>query len=543
MIANLQDKNMGTVDLSRVNFLDGGLYSTAETANCYIIDGYGTFLIPLVYGNAYKNGDNTGAYTFTAASSSIYYLRNFLNADGRAINSPYILNDYNLSKTAPYNGCVVWQDTQKTFEIVKDSDISILTSPPSQGAINCAYLQFKIRRENIKPGNVVIALRDKNNKILWSWHIWVRSNITSSQASTVLNDNANKLHAHKVTYLRTPDQSAADLIHGGKNKTDIYFLSEPLGWTPPLSYQGGHTDARSVWVAIVSTETQAVLGSFKVTQNAHTQTEYNVTSYNIYSACYYQWGRKDPFLPTNGKNENKIVTTSQGYQIKANDSQNKCVKTTYFSSDGPTMISYGIQHPNEFNSNFENTNSGGVDVDSYRNLWDGDNNSSDSDSAVNKTVYDPSPRGFTVTRVYAYTGGVRNGEDRDEENNWIGTRVIYSQYYGERDSNNGYNSEWPAGRKMTEKYDNSGYTLWIPAIGWRGYSGGDMNYYYVDTNQYGKGFQMYYWTAGSTEARYTQQNLNRIQATSMHAAQDIFHARGHDCRTDGFPIIPTREGD
>ena len=523
MIDKLQGTNLGTIDLSRRNFLNSSTYSTAETANCYIVDGYGTFLIPLVYGNAIQNGSvNTSAYKGTAASASNKYLRDFVNADGNAIQSAYILQDNGLSKTAPYNGCVVWQDTQKTFEIVKDSDISILTTKPSAGAINCAYLQFRIRQENIKPGNVVIALRDASNKILWSWHIWVRANITKEQVSSI-DTEANRLHEHAVQYFRNPGH-----IFNLQSST-IYILSEPLGFTPPLSYQGGHTDARSVWVAIVSTETQSVLGSFKVTQNSYTQEGIDVTSANIYSATYYQWGRKDPFLPTDGVDErNKIATSSAGYTVRRGTNG---VPAESFSSNGPSMISRGIQNPWLFNTNYNNSN-----VDSYRNLWDIDNNQANTgeieDAAVNKTIYDPSPRGFTVMRSCGFTGGTAAGNNQSQEG------LIYADYVNPGAS--GWNPEWPAGRKMSNSNLSGGSkSVFIPAVGWRGFNSGIVSYKYYDSDDFGRGYHMYYWMASPTDTRQTNypETPNRIQAISFHACQNLFQPRSRDCRTDAFPIL------
>lgn len=518
MINKLQHTDLQTLDLSMYNFLEGENYPTAETANCYIVNGYGTFLIPLVYGNAYKGGNNTGAYAWSTAADSEQYLRTFVNADGNAIASPFILKDGNLSKPSPYNGCVVWQDTQKTFEIVKDSDISILTSKPSAGAINCEYLQFEIKRENIKPGNVMIALRDANNKILWSWHIWVRADISSSDASGSIpasGDNANKLHVTEVTYLPTSSTTAT-----------IGFLSEPLGWTPPLSYEGGDAHARSYWIAIVSTETQSVIGSFKVSQGDHHQDEYDSQSESIYSAPYYQWGRKDPFLPTNGKSVNKIWTSAH-YQIAGTSKTEDKLKSEQFSGTSPQKIGKTIQRPYLFNLNYNA-------YPAYRNLWDGDYNDTGMvSSEVRKTVYDPSPRGFTVMRYRAVTGAVSDGS-----NTSINTSAtIYSTYYQPR-SNANYNSEWPAGRRMTYNHTNNSdtYTVFIPALGWRGWDNSQVIYKYNNAT-WGIGYQIYYWTASSTDDMYGSTHLG----SSFHSAENLFDPYTRDRRTDGFPIIPTVE--
>ena len=526
MIEKLKNTNLGIVDLSRYRFMkEEGItdkfYPTAQTANCYIINGYGTFLIPLVYGNAYKDGrSNPNAYSWNAATQSNTYLRTFINSDGNPISSPFILDDLNRPDQTTYNGCVVWQDTQKSFEILKDSDIEFLGSKPSNGAINCAYLQFTIKPENIKPGNLVIALRDNNNQILWSWHIWIRADITVSDSAaaaagdraSVKNDDADRLHLQGIIM--------HDNVEGWKN---VNILSQPLGWTPPISYEGGTAAAKSYWVAIVSTETQAVIGSFKISKGSHYQTEYDFES-KIYSAPYFQWGRKDPFLPTNGVAKNKAVTSAHYTIVIENPDPNNPV-TNIITHEGmtgafPAMLAYCIKNPHIFNSN-------GNGVFTYHNLWDGNSvltsNWESHDEIVQKTVYDPSPRGFTVPRRNVMTGGTSDGGN-----------ILYSVYYSASD-NNRSNLEWPAGRMITDNHTNdvNSYKIFMPSIGWRGWGDGNVNYSYV-TDQWGTGDQMFYWTASSV-------NISEPNANAIHGAGDQFHPQYAIRKTDGFPIIPQQE--
>src|SRR3712207_6073866 len=62
--------------------------TTINTANCYIVNAPGRYRLPLVYGNAVKNGtSNTNAYTSTASGSNV--LVNFINHRGDAITDPY----------------------------------------------------------------------------------------------------------------------------------------------------------------------------------------------------------------------------------------------------------------------------------------------------------------------------------------------------------------------------------------------------------------------------------------------------------------------
>lgn len=195
------------------------------------------------------------------------------------------------------------------------------------------------------------------------------------------------------------------------------------------------------------------------------------------------------------------------------------------------MISRGIQNPWLFNTNYNNSN-----VDSYRNLWDIDNNQANTgeieDAAVNKTIYDPSPRGFTVMRSCGFTGGTAAGNNQSQEG------LIYADYVNPGAS--GWNPEWPAGRKMSNSNLSGGSkSVFIPAVGWRGFNSGIVSYKYYDSDDFGRGYHMYYWMASPTDTRQTNypETPNRIQAISFHACQNLFQPRSRDCRTDAFPIL------
>ena len=532
--------------LPSVNPLDGSLLSGIETANCYIVNGYGTFYIPLVYGPILRMGDWTdqrlksGPYTWTSAAESNDYLRDFVNADGNPIGEPLITGDPNLDKTLPYNGCVVWQDTQKGFEIVKDSDISIIHPDVSEGFSNgpflyielqsgerLHYLKFTIRKENIKPGNVVLALRDANNKILWSWHIWVRANITSSDCSSVKNNDAHRLHVENVTYLR-------ERGNVGKTAT-IGLLSEPLGWTPPISYSGS-VNARNWYVSIVSTETNKVLGFFRVSSEYYNLSTY--TSEGLYSAPYYQWGRKDPFIGSSGKSRNKVVT-SEHYTI-VQDSQN--VPHGGFEDSYKKNLGHRIQFPYVFNDYW-------ADNPHYCNLWDGDITASTPDPfttipipmRVLKTVYDPCPPGFNVPMPNVFTGITYDGWGKQDAGS------IYGIFEG-RYSANSYNNEYPCGMRITTSHSSSPSTfkLFLPALGWRSWVDGLLIYHYdyVDSGSHGTDDMVYLWTSRRGTARPDAFNQSRgiavWQGSSFMATYGHTSAGGFDFMTDGFMIVPQR---
>ena len=111
------------------------------TANCYVVSAAGTYQLPLVYGNALKNGsENRDAY------------QGFKDYQNRAISSPRI--------TGADNAVLVWSDGFFMFK-----DIHLDASKQN--------LVFTIDPDYMQQANAVLAVRDASNRIMWSWHIWV----------------------------------------------------------------------------------------------------------------------------------------------------------------------------------------------------------------------------------------------------------------------------------------------------------------------------------------------------------------------------------
>ena len=124
-------------DLSK----EGDASKPINTANCYIVNAPGTYRLPLVYGNAIKNGvKNTDCGLGSA---------NFLEG----ITDPWI--------AGASDAIILWQDVQ--------------TAMISSAAITSdnKYMTFSVDKNTIQQGNAVVAVRDASQNILWSWHIWV----------------------------------------------------------------------------------------------------------------------------------------------------------------------------------------------------------------------------------------------------------------------------------------------------------------------------------------------------------------------------------
>lgn len=220
-------------DLSTI----GGTTSR-NTANCYIVSAAGWYSLPLVYGNAIKNGGNNEAVYGTT-------LATFVNSAGKTITAPYLKDNAGIT---PDHAVLVWQDA---YHLIDPSSVRISNDKER--------LIFRVPQEYICQGNCVLAVRDASKDILWSWHIWVT------------------------------DQSMTTLP--AKNGYGTYnFMPVALG----------HCDAdtrkylsHTINVKITQNES-GTSSDFTINQSTTTTQNFGVT------APYYQWGRKDPQHPSYG---------------------------------------------------------------------------------------------------------------------------------------------------------------------------------------------------------------------------------------------------
>ena len=137
------EKPKGSPDRPYDLSTEGGTLSKT-TANCYVVNAPGTYMLPLVYGNAIVNGRlNSGAYDKDTK---------FVDYNGNHINSPYL--------PTPDDATLVWSDG---FYMFKDVRLSA----------DKKYLIFTIDPDYIQQANAVVAVRDAGDNIMWSWHIWV----------------------------------------------------------------------------------------------------------------------------------------------------------------------------------------------------------------------------------------------------------------------------------------------------------------------------------------------------------------------------------
>ena len=224
-----------------------GNTTSRNTANSYLISAPGHYRIPLVYGNAIKNGgNNTGAYQ--TGNTAPYCLNKFKDHNDQDITDPWI-EKTNGGANAGINGAkIVWSDEK-----------DLVTSPTIAHISGDGFLDFEVKPDNIKSGNAVVAVM-KGNTVVWSWHLWFAP-------KSALNTIAVTNHTN-YTY---------------------NFTEEILGWKP----KGEVTTYNTPRTVKVKVEQTIANGGVKQV------TVLNITQNNGGKkggiTTYYQFGRKDAF--------------------------------------------------------------------------------------------------------------------------------------------------------------------------------------------------------------------------------------------------------
>ena len=320
-------------DLSLAN----GYSGSRNTANCYIVSAAGTYKLPLVYGNAIKNGGtNTSAYQG-------YGFKDHLNNN---ITGPYIYSSY-----TPKDCILVWSDGIYMFKDVKLS-------------ADKQFLEFTLDQEYMQQANAIVAVRDNQGRIMWSWHIWVTEHNLNDCIG--LQDNTS-------------------------GATNAYWLMRyNLGWVDGKMVYYNQRDLSYTFTQDVSGRT-AVL---------NIKQEGDALDYKDVGSTYYQWGRKDPIVALRNRNAvgsgdyrpHETVDSKYGYK--------------YVSKQ--VTLGESIQNPNIFYVRAGSTQ--WLTPFNYR-LWDTSaptyNAGVERNSSV-KSIYDPSPYGFKIPPARAF-GVLVNG--------------------------------------------------------------------------------------------------------------------------------------
>ena len=251
-----------------------GAATVENTANSYLISAPGHYRIPLVYGNAFKNGnDNQSSYK--TSNTGTYILSTFKDHLNHDITNPWI--EKSNTANANIDGAkIVWSDEK-----------DLVTSPTIAHVGGDGYLDFEVKATDIKSGNAVVAVT-KGGTVVWSWHLWF----------------APKSALNKIEVTN----------HQG---VKYNFTEETLGWKP----KGEVTTYNSPRTVKVKVEQTIANGGVKLF------TVINITQNNGGKkegiATLYQFGRKDAlpgtdtFYPTNSYSfDNTTGGRSLGYAIQ-----------------------------------------------------------------------------------------------------------------------------------------------------------------------------------------------------------------------------------
>ena len=328
--------------------------ASRTTANCYVVDAPGWYMLPLIYGNGIvDDATNENSYK-TSYVSGARVLKPLKGWNDMSINDP------NIAGTTGAE--LIWQDAQNLVTNVS--------------YYNSNYLRFYVSKETICQGNAVIAAKNDDGTILWSWHIWVT------------------------------DQDMNTTVHFQNSD----FLPAILGWCDEGQIKW---EAHNLMVRF----TQAESGDKKtITINSNEHTEQLIGS-----GTYYQWGRKDPMLPARAVTAPDASAENHDNKTWYNAAGVASRDVTWVKFDKTVnTIGWAIQHPFTL---ILTAKGGGDDAHGdwqtrpADNLWNYKSDYHEANRTLlvpvavqGKTIYDPCPAGYTVPPTGSYRSSMTPAE-------------------------------------------------------------------------------------------------------------------------------------
>ena len=437
-----------------------GAAAVQNTANSYLISAPGYYMIPLVYGNAIKNG-GTNRSAYATSSLPVTNVGTALNPlvdhNGKSITDPWIEKTNGKANNGINTAQVTWAD---------EKDLVMLSGTPIyRDASGNAFVKFEVKKENIKSGNAVISVK-KGSTTLWSWHLWFAPK-NALDKITVANKQGNKYD----------------------------FTNEALGWKPTAWKGTPYSTPRTVKVKVEQTQGNNGVKQYAVitiTQNPATTSRTGYTT-------LYQWGRKDAFPGKSGQPAQGTITWNAG--------SNMYMQTI-------------IQNPQNYYTAGYNKD-GSLNAEAFfakyytfYNLWSMNQkdkvtmNQANSQTVV-KTIYDPSPVGFSVPANDAFTGFTENGLN--------GGRMNMDGTDNAQTYNNNFGHNFWTNSSKTE-------TIFFPATGYREAKDGNIVSYY---GNYGD-----YWTATPTDM-----NNGSVMGFDVNSVSPLYR----NIRAFGFAVRPVAE--
>lgn len=488
------------------------------TANCYIVDAPGYYILPLVYGNAFHNFQpNENAYKYTGSYTGEQILKTFKDYLGNEITSPYI-QDLTKTEYTPQSAFLIWQDEDNLIPYncwaYPNTDIKYIQK--AYGGYG--GIQFRIDKSNIKQGNAVIALGSGNVNgitfppVMWSWHIWVTD----------------------FSYLKEDDKNVEVTDHDSHKNL---FMPVNLGWCSNHGDIIKYYKARKCTVKFTAGTLEKTI---KLEQKSH-------IAFTRGNNPYYQWGRKDPFVGATANITNKLRYYSHNSDGPWSDPSNPPMLSADMVADDAryttrSAIDAGllIQNPQKWHNPKRKVNDLSdpnitypylSDNDIYRNLWQGRIEANPNIPSL-KTVYDPCPVGYQVPYFDAFTGFTTTGDNTNTPFEWYDVQVANIADYDQNIDACGKNGIYSKGLYEFYTNPNKLQSIIFPETGYR------------DWNDWANAYQAnigepigYSWTAGNVNgddnASYNFEFARKdAQGGSYIRPKNTFYP------CDGFPIRP-----
>jgi hypothetical protein len=525
--------NAGTTMGSESSYLDLSLYRAdgspyvgtggaatpaRNTANCYIVNYPGYYMIPVTIGNAIANDatvtNSSSGNAVKTGVSDTYAINNLVDLYGSGIQGGWIPDGLTYwSRYKPSFANVFWQDADDLI-----TDVELYNK---QG--NEYYIKFRVGKTNFTQGNAVLAAHNtyNNGDICWSYHIWV----TPYKYSDTFTADANPLlgSEQQVTFLQVP----------------LGYVEEPIR----------HYKPRNATVTLTQSGSGRRI-TLNLIQEEHT--------FQPRSCCYYQWGRKDPFpgvLATEDGTINEYRSYIFSYKVKSVSGYDI---SNGYSGNSSDNIKNSIQHPDWFfvgeywEPNF------------YIDLWGcrsnstltsgyGGMTSTNSYSSI-KTVYDPCPYGFRVPAIMEFPAMTYNGDKMDIRDSWSATSPLPETELFVNRTNTPYTSHIQAvenfgfyfyktkmtgqGESCKVPGDPEEGRYFLPAMGKIPGNGKDNGGRIHDLGQY-----FFYWSSThlSFGTSAVSQQAYYVQGGYAVGVASVYNWQRNTNTAEGFPILALME--